>query len=152
MRKIGTLIALISITCFILSGESFAQRGIRWKGSGGWGPGTPYSKMYDTTTVETISGEVVSVDSVIPMKGMSYGVHLILKTDKETIPVHLGPGWYIENQDTKIETKDTVEVKGSRIKYDGKPAIIAATVKRGEELMKLRDEKGYPVWSGWRRR
>ena len=25
--------------------------------------------------------------------------------NKETISVHLGPGWYIENQDTKMETK-----------------------------------------------
>jgi hypothetical protein len=99
-----------------------------------------------------MSGEVISVDKIIPMKGMSYGVHITVKTDKETISVHMGPGWFIENQDVKIEPKDKVEVKGSKVTFDGKPAIIAAEVKKGEEVLKLRDENGFPVWSGWRRR
>jgi hypothetical protein len=83
---------------------------------------------------------------------MSYGVHLTLKTDKETVSVHLGPGWYIENQDVKIEPKDKVEVTGSRVTFDGKPAVVAAEIKKGDESIKLRDESGYPVWTGWRKR
>jgi hypothetical protein len=79
-------------------------------------------------------------------------MHLMLKTDKETISVHLGPGWYIENQDVKIDPKDKVEVKGSKITFQGKPALIAAEVKKGNEILKLRDENGFPAWSGWRRR
>jgi len=107
--------------------------------------------MYNPKTAETISGEVVSVDKFTPLKGMSYGVHLTVKTDKETISVHLGPAWYIENQDVKIEPKDKIQVKGSRITFDGKPAIIAAEVKKGQEVLRLRDENGFPVWSGWGR-
>lgn len=42
-----------------------------------------------------------------------------------------------------------MEVTGSRVTFDGKPAIIAAEVKKGGETLKLRDEKGRPVWSGW---
>jgi hypothetical protein len=108
-------------------------------------------RMYDPKTVETIRGEVVSVETFTPVSGMSEGVHLMVKTDKETVSVHLGPEWYLQNQDTKIESKDTVEVKGSRITFDGKPAIIAAEIKKGEEVLKLRDASGYPAWSGWRR-
>lgn len=69
----------------------------------------------------------------------------------ETISVHLGPGWYIENQDIKIEPKDKIEVRGSRITFKGKPAIIAAEIKKGEEILKLRDENGFSVWCDWRR-
>ena len=116
------------------------------------GAGTPYSKMYDPKNVETIKGEVVKVDRITPMKAMSYGVYMIVKTDKEEISVQLGPWWYLENQDVKIEAKDTVEVRGSRITFFGKPAIFAAEVKKGDQVLKLRDEDGYPVWSGWRRR
>jgi hypothetical protein len=83
---------------------------------------------------------------------MGAGVHMILKTGKETISVHLGPGWYLENQDVKIEAKDKVEVKGSKITFGGTPAIIAMEVKKGDEVLKLRDDAGYPVWAGWRRR
>jgi hypothetical protein len=132
--------------------EILAQGGMKWKGSGGWGMGSTYSRMYDTKTVETVSGEVVSVDTMVPMKGMSNGVHLNLKTDKGTISVHLGPAWFIEKQDITIEPKDRVEVKGSRITLEGKPALIAAEVKKGDEVLMLRDEKGFPFWSGWQRR
>ena len=151
MRKTGIFIVVISIFSLLYISQSFSQQGMQWMGGGGWGMGAPYSRMYDPKTVETISGEVVSVDIITPMKGMCYGVHLMVKTDKETISVHLGPGWYIENQDTKIEPKDKVEVTGSRITLEGKPAVIAAEVKKGEELLKLRNKKGFPFWSGWRR-
>jgi len=152
MKKVGTIVAALAIFSLLFTVGSSAQMGPMWKGSGGWGMGMQYSKMYNPKTVETITGVVVSVDEITPMKGMSHGVHMILKTDKETITVHLGPSWYIENQDIKIEPKDKVEVKGSRITFEGKPAIIAAEVKKGNEILKLRDEKGFPVWSGWRRR
>lgn len=75
-----------------------------------------------------------------------------MKTDKETIAVHLGPDWYIENQDVEITPMDKIEVKGSRIAFEGKPAIIASEVKKGDDILWLRDASGFPVWSGWRRR
>jgi len=96
MRKIGFVVAVIAIVGLSIASESFAQRGMMWKGSGGWGMGTPYGKMYNPKTVETISAEVISIDKITPMKGMSYGVHITVKTDKETISVHMGPGWFIE--------------------------------------------------------
>jgi hypothetical protein len=108
--------------------------------------------MYDPKNVVTISGEVQSLERITPGKGMSYGVHMNVKTDKETISIHLGPGWYLENQDVKIEPKDRVEVKGSRITFNGKPAIIASEVRKGDQVLALRDDAGVPAWSGWRRR
>jgi hypothetical protein len=152
MKKLVTLIAVMAVVGLFSSTEALAQKGIMWKGGGGWGAGTPYSRMYNPQTVETISGEVVSVNQIMPTKGMYYGVHTVVKTDKETISVHLGPGWYIENQDVKIAPKDKIEVKGSRITFEGKPAIIAAEVKKGDDALMLRDASGFPVWSGWKRR
>ncbi len=153
MKPFRIFMALIATVSFLLVAESFAQqRGMRWRGSGGWGAGTPYNRMYDPKTVESVSGEVQSVDRITPRKGMSYGVHLSVKTDKgETISVHLGPAWYIENQDVKIQPKDKIEVKGSKINFGGKPALIAAEIKKGDQVLKLRDDSGVPVWSGWRR-
>ena len=122
-----------------------------WRGSGGWGAGGDYQRMYNSATVESITGAVVSIDKITPTKGMSNGIHVVVKTDKESIPVHLGPAWYVERLDTKIEKGDVIEVKGSRIAYNGKPAIIAAEVKKGDAVLKLRDDNGYPAWAGWRR-
>lgn len=151
MKKFAAFIAAVLALVWLGAIESSARQGMMWKGSGGWGMGTPYNRLYDPKTVETLSGEVVSVDMITPAKGMSYGVHLTLKTDKETVSIHLGPGWFIQNQDIKIEPKDKVDVTGSRITFEGKPAVIASEVKKGNETLKLRDENGYPVWSGWKK-
>jgi hypothetical protein len=113
--------------------------------------GSMYQRMYNPATVETLKGTVEAVDKVMPMKGMYYGIHLLLKTDKETVSVHLGPGWYIERLDTKIEKGDKIEVKGSRVTMMGKPVVIAAEVKKGDSVLMLRDENGIPLWSGWKR-
>jgi DNA helicase TIP49 (TBP-interacting protein) len=107
--------------------------------------------MYDPKTVETVKGEVVKVDRLTPMKGMSAGIHLLVKTEKEEISVHLGPEWYLLNQDVKIGPGDVVEIKGARTTFQGKAAIIAAEVRKGTDTLKLRDDAGVPVWAGWRR-
>lgn len=120
-------------------------------GSGGWGLKGSYQRMYDPATVETVSGEVQSVGRVMPMKGMRAGVHLQLRTGSETVTVHLGPSWFVEHLDGHIEKGDKIEVKGSRITFNKKPAIIAAEVKKGNNLLVLRDSMGVPAWSGWRR-
>ncbi len=152
MKKMFTLTVAVAALAFLTTAEASAQRPGMGKGSGGWGQGTPYARMYNPQTVETIKGEVVSVDRITPMKGMHSGLHAMVKTDKETISVHLGPDWYLENQDMGIEVKDQIEVKGSRVTFEGQPALIAAEVKKGDQVLILRDAAGVPAWSGWRRR
>ena len=118
MRKLLAISAVCAVLLLPLGPEALAQ-GMKWRGSGGWGPGSAYGRMYDSKTVETVTGEVVKVDRITPMRGMSGGVHLVVKTDKGDVSVHLGPQWYLENQDVKIEPKDKVEIKGSRVTWRG---------------------------------
>lgn len=154
MKNLRALIVVIFAATLLIAAQTWAQPrgGMMWRGSGGWGSGTPYNKMYDPKSLETVSGEVVAVDRITPGKGMSNGIHLSLKTDKETVSVHLGPAWYLENQDVKIEKKDRLEVKGSRVSFGGKAAIIASEVRKGDQILTLRDNDGFPVWSAWHRR
>jgi hypothetical protein len=147
-RLLGVLIALAMVSVAV---TAFAEPWQGGRGSGGWGMGGTYQRMYNPATAETISGEVVSVNRITPMKGMGTGIHLQLKTDKETISVHLGPAWYLERLDDRIGKGDTIEVKGSRVNLGGKPVIIAAEIKKGDVVLTLRDDSGFPVWAGWRR-
>lgn len=103
---------------------------------------------YDPKTVETVEGKVLSVEKT---QQRGHGIHLTLQTDKEAISVHLGPAWYIDKQTPKVEANDTITVTGSRVTFGGKPAIIAAQVKKGNDVLKLRDNNGIPAWSGGRR-
>jgi uncharacterized protein (TIGR03067 family) len=137
---------------FALTADVFAQRGQgKGRGSGGWGPGSQYSRLYDSKTVETLEGQVVSVDYHIPRNTTGRGVHVNVKTAKETIAVHLGPEWFTDNQDTQIEKGDKIKVRGSRVTFEDKPVIIAAEIQKGDEVLDLRDEQGFPRWAGWRR-
>lgn len=151
LGMLGMLAVFIGSISLVLTSAAFAQAGPRWRGSGGWGPGSQYSRMFNPATLETVGGEVVSVDKITPMRGMSSGVHLTLKAENETISVHLGPDWYIENQDINIEPKDEIVVKGSRVAYEGKPAIIASELRKGDAILTLRNAWGIPAWSAWRR-
>lgn len=116
----------------------------------GWGRGSNYNRLYDVKTVETISGQVTSIDKVYPDKNSSYGVHLTLSTSSGSISIHLGPGWYIEKQDMQIAIDDNITVTGSKVTYDGNQVIIAKEVVKGDMILKLRDDEGYPFWAGWR--
>jgi hypothetical protein len=150
MNKITASILLITSVFLLISEQSFAQPGgmMRWQGSQGWGQDTQYSRMYNPQTIETISGKIVSIERTSPMPKMSQGVHLIVQTDKENIPVHLGPEWYITNQDMQLQVNDRVEIKGSKVNFNGKSTIIAAEVKTGDKVLTLRNNDGFPLWSG----
>jgi hypothetical protein len=79
------------------------------------------------------------------------GVHLMVKTDDTIIPVHLGPVWYMEQQEYTFDEGEKVTITGSRITFNDKPAIIAANVKKGELVLQLRNQNGIPNWRGWRK-
>ena len=150
MRKTGIHL-LAALLIFSVVSISYAQPWRGGRGSGGWGMGAQYQRMYNVGTVETIAGEIVSIDQMTPMGGMSRGVHLQVKTDKETLAVHLGPEWFLDRLDSTLENGDKIEVKGSRVTISGAPVIIAAEVRKGDQVLILRDDAGIPIWAGWRR-
>ncbi|HRI84230.1 MAG TPA: DNA-binding protein [Ignavibacteria bacterium] len=140
LLKINLIIALV----LFFAGNIYPQNG--------WGPGSKYNRMYDVNTVETINGMVISIDQISHGNRMSNGIHLQLSTKSGNITVHLGPSWYIDNQDVLINKNDDVTVTGSRVNYEGEMVIIAKELIKGDQILTLRDDKGYPYWAGWRKR
>ncbi|MEO5361832.1 MAG: DNA-binding protein [Nitrospirota bacterium] len=139
-------LVLVIVLGFAVAAPAEPWRG--WKGSGGWGVGSQYLKLYDVKSLESVNGTVDSIETFSPIRGMSLGVLVNLKTDDGTIAVHLGPVWYIERQDVKFDKGDTVELKGAKLTFDGSLVIIASEIKKGDDTLNLRDESGAPRWVG----
>lgn len=121
------------------------------RGDTDWGPRGAYQRIYDPGTVETFRGSVVAVDTFTLGRGGRVGVHLRVARQKDTLPVHLGPAWYLDEQELSFARNDSVTVKGSRITFQDRPAVIAAEALRGGGTLVLRDSRGIPARSGWRR-
>jgi sporulation protein YlmC with PRC-barrel domain len=119
------------------------------------GPGRedPYKKIFDSKTIKTISGQVIKVGQV-PEPGFGMEMRLTVFVDKkEVLPVYLGPAFYIVGPERAKEFKigDQVTVTGSQVTVRGELFMLATTVKRGNEVLRLRDKDGNPEWFGWRK-
>lgn len=106
MKKIGLLCGLLGICALALTAYAQPDPEVG-------GPRTHYGKMWDARTVETLKGEVVAVEEYVPGRGgTAYGLRLTVRTEKEAIPVVLGPASYVQEQHFKFEPKDALEVRG----------------------------------------
>ncbi|HKJ33278.1 MAG TPA: hypothetical protein VKA34_15690 [Balneolales bacterium] len=147
MNKFKFLIGLILISGLMmyLSIDAYAQRRPR----GGWGMNNQYVRMFNPDSMVTFKGTVASVDKFTPRKGMSYGIHLKVKSsDDQIMSVHLGPAWYVNKQEPKIQVGDEIELSGSKVMYNDQYVIIASELKKGDKTLQLRDKSGIPLWAG----
>lgn len=109
---------------------------------------------YDQAKEATVSGTVTEVVEQ-QSKGMGMGgLHLTLEAGDDTIDVHLGPKSWMDSKGYTFAKGDALTVTGSRsMMHDmatmtNKDTIVAREIKKGDEVMTLRDENGKPMWSG----
>ena len=164
MKKVWAGSLGLAAAAVIVAGIVFAEPG-QGPGAGGSGPGYcngcgmgagrgmggGSGRMYDPAKAETISGQVVSLEQIAARRGMGTGVVLKVSSGSDTFAVHLGPKWFLEEQKVKFAAGDTLEIKGVRTVRRGQDVFLAAEVKKGSDVLKLRDEQGVPLWAGWRR-
>ena len=115
------------------------------------GAGPAMGRTYDPSTVSTLRGTATAVTIVPGRGGRAGGTHLTLEGADQTMDVRLGPTWFLEREGVQIAKGDSIEVTGSVIGSDEDSFLIARELKKGEKVVKLRDEQGVPLWSGGRR-
>jgi len=135
MKKYSLLFACAAAILVMFTAHVSAQR------SGGKGYNA-VDRNYNPATVETIKGTVIEMNNT-----GTWGLHVTVKTEKETISVHLGPEWFLKDK-IIISKGDTITAVGSRINQNGSDVIIAKSVQKNETLVVLRDDTGVPKWSG----
>ena len=142
MTKQHQILVGFIILCLALTGESWGQTGPRdVKGSGPGG-------LYNPQSVVTVAGTVVSMTPSPVKPGLPYLVYLTLQTGEGKISIFLGPSLFVDKMPVQIKVLDRIQVTGSKITWEGSSVILAAEVKKGNEILKLRDPNGVPVWSG----
>jgi hypothetical protein len=149
-KLLRTIIALFTLLLGPLA--LGAPHGPAWRNCDGWAQDSTYGRLFNPRTMTSISGEITEIERFAPMRGMGAGIHITVKTTAESFDVHLGPAWYLESQDVHLKRGDKVELSGSRVLVDNKPAIIAVDLKRDGDVLVLRDSSGLPRWAGWRHR
>jgi hypothetical protein len=108
-------------------------------------PKAPTGKApeYDTKAVVTIKGVVDEIHES-KTRGDHPGLHLILKTETETVEVHACPVRFMTDLEFAIEKGDTLTVEGSRPEAGG--IVVAREITKGQTSLILRDKTGAPVW------
>lgn len=147
MRKL-TLATVLTSALLLAAGTALAQPPEEWAPRGRWG------QLYDPRSTVTINGEVIKMEKMFRGR-RGAGIHATVASGQHLFEVFLGPDWYLSQQRPRITVGDQVQVVGSRQLVDGRPAVMAAEVRRGDRVLRLRDVRtGIPLWSGprWRGR
>jgi hypothetical protein len=109
-------------------------------------PPAQHNYAYDQATQQTLQGYVIETkDYNCPISG-AVGSHISVKGEGETIEVHLAPASFVKQYEIMIRKGDRVTIVGSRIIFEGKPALIARSVSVGRDTFNFRDLKGRPLW------
>jgi hypothetical protein len=108
---------------------------------------TDTAPKYDTAKEVTIKGVVQEVkDFQCPVSG-GMGAHLIVKTDKGLVTVHLALSKFLSEYGFAFAKGDEVEVIGAKAKVgDDDNAVLARKIDRGNQTFTFRDKNGKPLW------
>ena len=142
--KIGWTIFALLLIPIMVSGQGRPNKGMMNMGND-----TSYVRMYNPSTIQTVNVVVKEVENVTSAKGMMVGIHLLTSENDKLLKVHLGPAWFINNQDILIKKGDELKIVGSMISYEGEKVLVAKTVQLKEDILTLRNDFGKPVWAGW---
>lgn len=103
--------------------------------------------------VSTIQGTASDVQVSPARGGRSGGVHVTLSSGQaDTVDVHVGPKWFLDDKGYRIEKGDRIEVTGALVDVGDERHLVAREIRKNDAVLRLRDEAGVPLWSGGRGR
>ena len=100
---------------------------------------------YDPKAEVTFKGTIEDFHES-QMRGDHPGLHLIVKTETETIEVHACPVKFMKELDFALDKGDAVTVIGSR--PGGTGVVVAREITKGQTSLTLREKSGAPIWVG----
>jgi len=112
-----------------------------------WAQAPAAALKYDTANEVTIKGVVQEVKDFECRVSGGMGAHLVVKTDKGNVTVHLALSKFLKEYGFGFAKGDEVEVTGVKVKVgDDENAMLARIVVRGNQTFTFRDKNGNPLW------
>jgi len=75
---------------------------------------------------------------------------LVVQSGDKTVLVQLAPAEFLKEIDCWVKAGDQVEVTGAKVPDATEETVMAREVIFGNNTMVLRDQKGTPIWVGWK--
>ncbi len=101
------------------------------------------SPKYDVGSEVKVKGVIEDIRSPAGAEG----TQLSIKTDTKTVLVYVGPGDFLKEIEVSFNKGDQVNVVGAQSTDE---EILAREITVGSNTFTLRDDKGVPVWQGWK--
>ena len=129
----------LSLTLVIagLATTAYAQGGMHHGG-----------RMYNPATEATVTGTVDVIKNLASPGRGGGGLHLVMSTASGPIEVRVGPASFVSSKGFTFAIGDALTVVGSKVTMAGQEVLIAREIKKGDQVLTLRDAKGFPLWSG----
>jgi hypothetical protein len=102
---------------------------------------------YDLSNEVKVKGVIEDIRDV---PGTMQGTQLSVKTDTKTVQVYVGPGDFLKEIEVSFNKGDQIDVMGCKAPNAADEIILAREITVGSNTFTLRDDKGVPVWSGWK--
>lgn len=108
-------------------------------------PAAAKAPEYDPKAEVTFKGTIEDFHES-QVRGDHPGLHLIVKTETESIEVHACPVRFMKELDFALDKGDAVTVIGSR--PGGTGVVVAREIAKGQTSLTLREKNGDPIWVG----
>lgn len=106
---------------------------------------------YEPATEVVLYGTVKEVrekDAPAELKG----VHVSLDVDDKVYQIFIAPAAFLKIFDLMLQKGDSLQIRGSKIKFEGSDLVLARQLRRRSDILELRDAKGNPFWEDERLR
>jgi hypothetical protein len=107
-----------------------------------------FDQSYDPSREVTFEGRVLKVDPAPCASLPISNLHLHMLLPEGPAEINLGPCWYVQGQPLQFKKGDLVSGIGSDMETKAQVArvIVARKIRRGKEILRLRDSTGKPLW------
>ena len=103
---------------------------------------------FNPKNVQTYKGQILQILDTYDSSTSTETLGILMQTEKGAIPIVLGPRSFILGGPALTPGQQIV-VTGSEIYLDGSILVIAQEMSVNRYSLKLRNEDGNPLWSGW---